>query len=243
MRPPRRRGRPVRLRPALLHRLEGAQHRDAETGDRPGADAQRVRPRRPRPARSPADRGRPVQGPRPGFHPTRTARGHRRVRGSREAGRLPELVELADLTGTFHCHTDWTDGGKHTRRNGPGRKGRRAQVSGYRRPFASRQAMRAGCRSSVSASNGRKSTSSTTHSAASSVSSRGPSATSSPTARSTTPTTCSPGSITWSPASTRSFGMAARGDDRADRSGRRPEPAGDDARTPHRPALAGPRRI
>ena len=28
-----------------------------------------------------------------------------------ESGRLPALVERADLTGTFHCHTDWSDGG------------------------------------------------------------------------------------------------------------------------------------
>jgi DNA polymerase (family X) len=28
-----------------------------------------------------------------------------------ESGRLPRLVERADLTGTFHCHTDWSDGG------------------------------------------------------------------------------------------------------------------------------------
>ena len=27
-----------------------------------------------------------------------------------EAGKLPDLVELGDLTGTFHCHTDWSDG-------------------------------------------------------------------------------------------------------------------------------------
>jgi DNA polymerase (family X) len=27
------------------------------------------------------------------------------------AGRIPALVELADLTGTFHCHSDWSDGG------------------------------------------------------------------------------------------------------------------------------------
>jgi DNA polymerase (family 10) len=26
-------------------------------------------------------------------------------------GPLPPLVELSDLTGTFHCHTDWSDGG------------------------------------------------------------------------------------------------------------------------------------
>ena len=30
---------------------------------------------------------------------------------SAEANRLPDLVELGDLTGTFHCHTDWSDGG------------------------------------------------------------------------------------------------------------------------------------
>jgi DNA polymerase (family X) len=28
-----------------------------------------------------------------------------------EKGPLPRLVELADLAGTFHCHTDWSDGG------------------------------------------------------------------------------------------------------------------------------------
>lgn len=28
-----------------------------------------------------------------------------------ERGPLPRLIELQDLTGTFHCHTDWSDGG------------------------------------------------------------------------------------------------------------------------------------
>jgi DNA polymerase (family 10) len=27
-----------------------------------------------------------------------------------EAGKLPKLIEVGDLTGTFHCHTDWSDG-------------------------------------------------------------------------------------------------------------------------------------
>jgi DNA polymerase (family 10) len=27
------------------------------------------------------------------------------------SGRLPKLIERSDLTGTFHCHTDWSDGG------------------------------------------------------------------------------------------------------------------------------------
>lgn len=26
-------------------------------------------------------------------------------------GQIPALVQLSDLTGTFHCHTDWSDGG------------------------------------------------------------------------------------------------------------------------------------
>jgi DNA polymerase (family X) len=28
-----------------------------------------------------------------------------------EKGPLPRLIERSDLTGTFHCHTDWSDGG------------------------------------------------------------------------------------------------------------------------------------
>jgi DNA polymerase (family 10) len=28
-----------------------------------------------------------------------------------EAGELPDLIDHDDLTGTFHCHTDWSDGG------------------------------------------------------------------------------------------------------------------------------------
>ncbi len=28
-----------------------------------------------------------------------------------EAGEIPKLVALEDLTGTFHCHSDWSDGG------------------------------------------------------------------------------------------------------------------------------------
>jgi DNA polymerase (family X) len=27
-----------------------------------------------------------------------------------EAGKLPDLIDFDDLTGTFHCHTDWSDG-------------------------------------------------------------------------------------------------------------------------------------
>ncbi len=27
-----------------------------------------------------------------------------------ESGKLPKLIRLDDLTGTFHCHTDWSDG-------------------------------------------------------------------------------------------------------------------------------------
>jgi DNA polymerase (family 10) len=28
-----------------------------------------------------------------------------------QAGRIPDLIEFSDLTGTFHCHTDYSDGG------------------------------------------------------------------------------------------------------------------------------------
>ncbi len=28
-----------------------------------------------------------------------------------ESGKLPDLITRGDLTGTFHCHTDWSDGG------------------------------------------------------------------------------------------------------------------------------------
>jgi DNA polymerase (family 10) len=28
-----------------------------------------------------------------------------------EAGKLPDLIDFGDLTGTFHCHSDWSDGG------------------------------------------------------------------------------------------------------------------------------------
>lgn len=27
-----------------------------------------------------------------------------------ESGKMPNLIQLTDLTGTFHCHTDWSDG-------------------------------------------------------------------------------------------------------------------------------------
>lgn len=30
-----------------------------------------------------------------------------------ESGQIPKLIELGDLTGTFHCHTNWSDG-SHT---------------------------------------------------------------------------------------------------------------------------------
>ena len=84
VRPPRRRGRPVRLRPALLHRLEGAQHRDAEAGHRPRDctlnEYGLVGPDGPGRLR---DRGRPLRRPGPGLHPARAPRGHRRDRARR----------------------------------------------------------------------------------------------------------------------------------------------------------------
>ena len=58
VRPAGGRRRPVPVRAALLHRLEGAQHRDAQAGAGPRALAERICPRRADGRRSPA-------GPRP----------------------------------------------------------------------------------------------------------------------------------------------------------------------------------
>ncbi len=76
--------------PALFHRLEGAQHRDAQAGAGPRAFAQRVRLGRRRQGRSACQhRGRGVRGARAGRHPARAARGRRGDRGRRERASCP----------------------------------------------------------------------------------------------------------------------------------------------------------
>ena len=56
-----------------------------------------------------------------------------------ERGPLPTLIDRDDLTGTFHCHTDWSDGGGNPGRDGSGCSRRRALVPGHRRPLTIRR--------------------------------------------------------------------------------------------------------
>ena len=93
VRPPRGRGRAVPVRAALLHRLEGAQHRDAAAGAGPRPHAQRVRPGRTRRAGR-LRRPRPTCSPRSGWprSPPSCARTPARSRPPRR-GPLPRLVD------------------------------------------------------------------------------------------------------------------------------------------------------
>jgi len=43
-----------------------------------------------------------------------------------EKHEIPRLVELRDIKGDFHAHSNWSDGNNTIRRNGPGGKGMRA---------------------------------------------------------------------------------------------------------------------
>ena len=136
VRPPGRLRRAVPVRPPLLHRLEGPQHRHEAAGDRPRAQAQRVRPRRRRTARSPAG-PRPTSSPRSAWPTSRPS--FARTRASSSSPRrapCPAWSSVADLTGTFHCHTDWSDGGATLAEMAEARAGRRPVVSRDRRPLA-----------------------------------------------------------------------------------------------------------
>ena len=101
----------VPLRAALLHRQQGTQHRDAppRAGARP--QAQRVRAGRAR--RSPCacrDEADLYRALGPGLHPAGDcAKTPARSRPPRRRS-LPDLVEAADITGVFHCHTTDSDG-------------------------------------------------------------------------------------------------------------------------------------
>ena len=53
-----------------------------------------------------------------------------------ERGPLPDLVELDDLTGTFHCHTDWSDGGATLEEMAEAARDRGPALPGDRRPLA-----------------------------------------------------------------------------------------------------------
>ena len=103
----------VRRRTAVLHRLEGAQHRAARPRQAAGTEDQRIRRvSRGRPARGARGRrhgrGR-LPDPRAARLPAGTARGPPGIRLGR-AGKLPVLVTDRDIQGDLHMHTTETDG-------------------------------------------------------------------------------------------------------------------------------------
>ncbi len=119
-----------------------------------------------------------------------------------EQHRLPRLVELADLAGTFHVHTTWSDGtatldqmAAAARRScgwsylGIADHSRSAAYAGGLTPEQVARAV-GGDRALEGARR------------ATCASSAAPSATSSPTARSISTTSCCSASISWSPPST-----------------------------------------
>ena len=126
-----------------------------------------------------------------------------------EAGKLPDLIEFGDLTGTFHCHTDWSDGSDTLAEMAQAARTGEWPIWGS--PIIrDRPPMPGACRSSGCASSGRRSTRSINRSAESFTCSRGPSATFCPTGRSTIRTNCSRASITLWRASIRISGCRAK---------------------------------
>ena len=129
-------GRAVSVCAALLHRLEGAQHRDAEAGDRPRALAERVCAFRARRAtfacKTEADVFKAL-----GLVeiPPELREDSGEIEAA-EAGKLPDLIEFGDLTGTFHCHTDWSDGAATLAEMAQAARDRGMAVPGNRRSFA-----------------------------------------------------------------------------------------------------------
>ncbi len=127
--------RAVPVRPALLHRVEGAQHRHAAPGDRAGLEAQRVRPGRPRRADPLQDR-RPTSSRRSAWRTSRRSCARTGARSSwRSRGRCPSLSTRGDLTGTFHCHTDWSDGGNTLEEMAQAARDAGLDLPGHRRPL------------------------------------------------------------------------------------------------------------
>ena len=53
-----------------------------------------------------------------------------------ESGKLPELIQLDDLAGTFHCHTDWSDGSATLAEMAAAARDAQPSIPGDRRPFA-----------------------------------------------------------------------------------------------------------
>ena len=102
-------GRVVRRRPAILHRLEGAQHRAPRPGEGAGLKIneygvfrgeQQIAGRTEEEVYGTLDL--------PCFPPE--LREARREFEWADAGELPELIELDDIRGDLHMHSTWTDG-------------------------------------------------------------------------------------------------------------------------------------
>ena len=105
-------GRVARRGAAVLHRIEGAQHRAARPRAVARLHAERVRPRRRRHRRPHRrrDRGRHLRRAGPAVHRPGAARGPRRDRRRRGRARCRGWSTLADLQGDVHMHTTASDG-------------------------------------------------------------------------------------------------------------------------------------
>ena len=113
------------------------------------------------------------------------------------AGRLPLLVERTDLTGTFHCHSDWSDGGATLAEMAAAAQA--AACNTWVLPITpARPHTQGGFRSSESVTSGWESMHSTSGLAVSSTYSRERNATFWPTDRSIIPTSSSMALTTWS---------------------------------------------
>ncbi len=109
VRPSRRRRQPVPVRSPLFHGLEGPQYRDAAAGAVQGLSLNEY-------ALTGENRSIACQTEADLFAALGLAEIPPELREdageivAAEAGRLPKLIERDDLAGTFHCHTDWSDG-------------------------------------------------------------------------------------------------------------------------------------
>ena len=107
--------------PDPLHRVEGAQRPAAGDGPRPRLEpvreglpadrrGRRAADRRRRRAADVRDRGGGLRLPRPAVHRAGAARGRAARSRRRSPGTLPRSIELGDLRGDLHTHSDWSDG-------------------------------------------------------------------------------------------------------------------------------------
>ncbi len=113
--PARRAAGIVRRGTPVLHRLQGAQHRDPPPGPAEKAQDQRIRRVSRQQGASPArPRSRSIAAVELPWIPPELRENRGEIEAARK-GKLPELVELKDLRGDLHAHTKATDG-HHTLR-------------------------------------------------------------------------------------------------------------------------------